>query len=274
MLQQLDGDTRLFPIIGDPIKYVKSPQQLTRGFEVRGHNGLCLPMLVTQCDLDAVIHALTATGNVDGLLVTMPHKFAAFRYCATSSETARLLGAVSVMRRNADGTWHGDMLDGLAFVKAQINHGARVKDGRALLVGAGAAGSAITIALLKAGVKEIILHDADESRVAGLIEAVAALGRGRVRFGAPTPTHCNLVFNATPMGLTENDPLPVSGALLDSSMFVGDVIAGDGVTPLLKAAHAAGCETANGMQMVDAVQEMMLDFMLGLDAEHSVETAN
>jgi shikimate dehydrogenase len=44
---------------------------------------------------------------------------------------------------------------------------------------------------------------------------------------------------------------------------VGDVIAGHGVTPLLQAARAAGCKTANGVQMVEAVQEMMLDFMLG-----------
>jgi hypothetical protein len=43
---------------------------------------------------------------------------------------------------------------------------------------------------------------------------------------------------------------------------VGDVIAGHGVTPLLQATRAAG-KTANGVQMVEAVQEMMLDFMLG-----------
>ena len=35
------------------------------------------------------------------------------------------------------------------------------------------------------------------------------------------------------------------------------------LTPFLQAAQAAGCKTANGVQMVEAVQEMMLDFMLG-----------
>ncbi len=59
---------------------------------------------------------------------------------------------MSVIRRNPDGTWHGDMLDGLAFVKAQIDHGAQPKGARVLLVGAGGAGSAIAIALLEAGV--------------------------------------------------------------------------------------------------------------------------
>ena len=55
----------------------------------------------------------------------MPHKNECFTYCATSSETATLLSVVSVMRRNSDGSWHGDMLDGLAFVTAQKNEGAQ-----------------------------------------------------------------------------------------------------------------------------------------------------
>ncbi|MFP3564564.1 shikimate dehydrogenase family protein [Paraburkholderia sp. SIMBA_030] len=177
MPEKLDGATRLFPIIGDPIKFVKSPQQLTRGFEARSYNGLCLPMQVAKGDLEPVMQALALTGNVDGLLVTTPHKFSAFAHCSTSSDTARLLGCVSVMRRNADGTWHGDMLDGLAFVKAQTDHGARVKDGRALMVGAGAAGSAIAIALLNAGVRELIISDAEESRSSHLKDLTSGIGQ-------------------------------------------------------------------------------------------------
>ena len=61
MQQKLDGATRLFPIIGDPIKFVKSPQQLTLGFEARGHNAVCLPMQVAKDDLEAVMHACADT---------------------------------------------------------------------------------------------------------------------------------------------------------------------------------------------------------------------
>ena len=262
MLENLSGETRLFPIIGDPIVFARSPKRLTNGFAARGHNGICIPMQVPDGALEAVMQGLTRTPNVDGLLVTMPHKFTAFTYCATSSETARLLGAVSVMRRNPDGTWHGGMLDGLAFVKAQIDEGARPEGARVLLVGAGAAGSAIAIALLEAGVRELIIHDANESRVAQLMDVVADLGRGRVTIGPADPVGCDMVCNATSMGMAADDPLPVAADLLTSSMFVGDVIAGHGVTPFLRAAQAAGCKTANGVQMVEAVQEMMLDFML------------
>lgn len=263
MPEKLSGETRLFPIFGDPIVFVKSPQRLTSGFEARGHNGICIPMQVPEGDLAAVMQGLTATRNVDGLLITMPHKFTAFTYCTTSSETARLLGGVSVMRRNSDGSWHGDMLDGLAFVKAQIDEGAKPEGARALLVGAGAAGSAIAIALLEAGVRELVIHDANESRVTQLIDLLSELGRGRVSAGPADPTGCDMVCNATPMGMAEGDPLPVPAGSLKEGMFVGDVIAGHGTTPFLQAAQAAGCKTANGVQMVEAVQEMMLDFMLG-----------
>jgi shikimate dehydrogenase len=213
--------------------------------------------------LDVVMAGLTASSNVDGILVTMPHKFTAYAHCTTSSERARLLRVVSVARRNPDGTWHGDMLDGLAFVKAQQDHGAHVDGARALLVGAGGAGGAIAIALLEAGVRELVIHDAHQSRVAALLGLLAGIGARRVTAGPADPVGCDLVFNATPMGMEDGDPLPIDGALLTSSMFVGDVIAGHGVTPFLEAAQAAGCKTANGGHMVDAGLDLMADFMLG-----------
>jgi len=262
MFEQLSGATHLFPIIGDPVKYVESPVRLTRTFAERGHNGICVPMQVPAANLNVVMAALTATVNVDGILVTMPHKFTAFTHCATSSERARRLGVVSVIRRNPDGTWHGDMLDGLAFVKAQRDHGAHVEGARALLVGAGGAGSAIAVELLAAGVSVLVIHDAEESRVSALLDLLADFGDGRVIAGPPDPTRCDLVFNATPMGMRDGDPLPVDAALLTPSMFVGDVIAGHGVTPLITAAQAVGCKTASGGHMVEAVQDLMADFML------------
>lgn len=260
----LSGETRLFPIIGDPIIYVKSPERLTSGFEKRGHNGFCVPMQVPEATLPDVMRGLTLVPNVDGLLITMPHKFTAFSYCATSSDRARLLGVVSVMRRNADGTWHGDMLDGLAFVKAQVDHGAKPKGAKVLLLGAGGAGSAIAIALLAAGVRELVIHDISETRLKALLKLLAGLeGGDRAKAGPPDPTGCDMVCNATPMGMAADDPLPMPIDKLAPSMFVGDVIAGHGVVPFLKAAQEAGCKTANGDQMVEAVQEMMLDFMQG-----------
>jgi shikimate dehydrogenase len=261
-LEKLSGETRLYPIIGDPISFVQSPQRLTARFEEVGHNGICVPMLVSARALESVVRGLGSVPNVRGLLITMPHKNAMFAYCATSSETSRLLGVVSIARRNADGSWHGDMLDGVAFVAALKREGARLERARVLQVGAGGAGSAIAIALLDAGVGELVLHDANQSRRDELVGFLLGLGRGRAVAGPPDPTGCDLVVNATPMGMSPGDRLPVAAHLLTSSMFVGDVIAGHGVTPFLQAARAAGCKTADGFQMVEAGIEIMPDFLL------------
>ena len=63
----LDGETRLFPIIGDPIKFVKSPQRLTVGFAAQGHNGIYIPTQASDGDLGEVMRGLARTKNVDGL---------------------------------------------------------------------------------------------------------------------------------------------------------------------------------------------------------------
>jgi shikimate dehydrogenase len=263
MFDQLNGATRIYPIIGDPIRYVESPARLTSAFQRRQHNGICIPMHVLPEDLPVVMAALSATDNVDGILVTMPHKFEALRYCANSSDQARALDAVSVIRRNPDHTWRGDMLDGAAFVSAQKSRGARIEGSRALLVGAGAAGRAIAFALVDAGLRELVVHDTAVSRVTALCDAIVQLSGKEVKAGPPDPSGFDLVFNATPLGMEQGDPIAVSPDLLNSSMFVGDVIAGHGVTPLIGAARAAGCTTAGGDDMVDAGLSLMVDFFLG-----------
>jgi shikimate dehydrogenase len=260
MFEALSGETSLYPIIGDPIGFVKSPQRVTTKFAERGHNGVCVPMLVPGGALDDVLRGLALVPNVRGLLVTMPHKGAMFKHCASASETAKLLGVVSIVRRNEDGSWHGDMLDGLSFVEAQKKAGAKIAGARVLQIGAGAAGSAIAVALLDAGTRELILHDVDASKAKTMAELVSH--RGRVIAGPPDPTGCDVVVNTTPMGMHPDDPLPVTREFLTGSMFVGDVVAGHGETPLLQAARASGCRTADGSAMVDAGMDLMLGFLL------------
>ena len=88
------------------------------------------------------------------------------------------------------------------------------------------------------------------------------LSAGLVVFGTPDPTGCDIVVNAAHMGMSPGNALPVAAHLLISSMFEGDVVAGHGVAPLLKAAQALGCKTADGVQMVEAGVELMPDFLL------------
>ncbi len=164
MLDNLSGATRLFPVVGDPIAQVKSPYGVTRAFEARGADAICVPMQVRSADWPLYMQVMRAMQNVDGVIVTVPHKFAAFESCDHVSERARFLRTVNCIRRRPDGSFEGDMFDGLGFVAACETNGCRFTDRRALLVGTGGAGTAIAHAVATAGVRELALCDLDHHR--------------------------------------------------------------------------------------------------------------
>jgi shikimate dehydrogenase len=227
----------------------------------RGMNMISLPMEVPEGSLATVLAGLSATKNVDGFSLTMPHKIVGYAHCATLSETSRLVGVVAAARRNKDGSWHGHTTDGDAFVKAQVNNGARIDGARVLVLGAGGAGSAIIIAMLDAGASEVVVNDVDAARARRIVELLKEKVGDRIRVGSNDPTGFDVVSNATPMGMADGDPLPLDAAKLAPSMFVGDVVAGHGETALIKAAREAGCRTADGDAMVIAVLDVMCDFL-------------
>ena len=149
--------------------------------------------------------------SVAGLIATVPHKFGLAAQCATLTDRAAFLGSVNVARRNPEGTWHGDQVDGAAFVAAAGANGARPEGARALQVGA--AGSAIALALLDAGLAELTLYDADPARLDALTGRLRDRYGDRVRTGATDPAGYGIVANATPMG--SDMFAAVSGLIVD-----------------------------------------------------------
>ena len=65
----LNARTLLFPIIGDPVIYARSPEVLTRTFGERGINAASVPMQVKDGDLAQVLAGLTLIPTIRGLLV-------------------------------------------------------------------------------------------------------------------------------------------------------------------------------------------------------------
>jgi shikimate dehydrogenase len=258
----LSGETRLIAVIGDPIAQVKSPGNVTRMLHAKGHNVAVIPTHVSAADFDTFIRGASTVKNLDGLIVTVPHKFSIVRHCATTSDRARLLGVVNTVRRNADGTWHGDMLDGLGFIAGINGAGCQPAGKRALQVGAGGAGTAIAAALLEAGVSLLAIHDLDAQRRDALIAMLRTKHGDKVQIGSPDPTGFGLVVNASPAGMKSTDPYPMSVEKLTSSMFVADVITAPEVTPLLEAARRLGCGTQTGIGMFNGVADRMVAFLL------------
>jgi shikimate dehydrogenase len=210
------------------------------------------------------VAAITTQRNVDGLIVTVPHKFAVLPLCAAVTPRARSIGAVNVMRRDASasGGWLGDMCDGEGHVQGLRAAGCEPRGLRALLVGAGGAGSAIAHALVDAGVASLALHEADTLRREALAARLRAYGRVPVSVGSADPSGYDLVINATPMGMKPDDPLPVDVSRLASTTFVSDVVTQPAVPALIAAARERGCRTLTGIGMFEAVRDCMVDFYL------------
>jgi shikimate dehydrogenase len=262
MPQALSGATRVHFIVGDPIAQVKSPAGVTQAFHDAGRNAVCLPAHVAPNDLRGWSQGVSLAQNVDGIIVTVPHKFSCYDLCATTSDRAGFLKAVNTMRRNADGTWHGDMFDGMGYVQALISKGCEPQGQRALLVGAGGAGSAIAWSLMTAGVKELAVHDADVVRRDALVARLASLGLGKVSAGSSDPTGFDICINATPIGMKDGDPHPIDSTRFTAQQFVGCVITAPAVPPMIAAARARGCNTMTGADMFARVRDLMVQFLL------------
>ena len=263
MSELLSGATRVHFIVGDPIAQVKSPAGVTQSFQEHGNNAYCMPAHVAPADLAAWLAGVSLARNVDGIIVTVPHKFACHDLCASTSERAAFLHTVNTMRRNPDGSWHGDMFDGLGFVAAMNDSGCDPRGKKALLVGAGGAGSAIAHALVMAGVSTLAIHDEDSQRRNTLVQRLAGLQLCPVLGGSTDPSGFDIVLNATPMGMREGDPSPVQTGHLNAAMFVGCVITQPVVSPLVAAARALGCKTMTGGDMFARVRTLMVDFLRG-----------
>ena len=118
MIPAPTGATRLYVIVGDPIAQVRSPAGVSAAFAARGHDGILMPVQVAPADLPDFLAVATRLKNLDGIVVTIPHKFTCYRACTSATDRAHFLGVVNLMRRRADGSWHGDMVDGLGFLGA------------------------------------------------------------------------------------------------------------------------------------------------------------
>lgn len=259
----LDGSTRLHFIVGDPIAQVKSPAGVSQSFLDAGLNAVCVPAHVSPTDLADWLRGVSLAKNVDGIIVTVPHKMACLTLCATASDRARFVGAVNAMRRNPDGTWHGDMFDGEGFVRALKGKGGQLKGRTALLVGAGGAGSAIAHAFVLAGVRSLAIHDPDTARRDELISRLAAMGQSEVLTGHPDPTAFDVLINASPMGMRPTDPHPIEASKVQGAQFCGCVITAPAVSPWLALAREKGCNSMAGTDMFAEVRDLLVDFLAG-----------
>jgi shikimate dehydrogenase len=194
-----------------------------------------------------------------GVNVTFPFKEAVIPLLDEVSAEAREIGAVNTVVFDAAGRTSGHNTDRSGFRAAFLeSFGAEAARGKpVLLLGAGGAGRAVAFALKDLGAAPIRIFDRDGERARSLC---ADLGCGEV-LDAPEPAAAASagIVNATPIGMTGHDGLPMTPDVVRAGQFVADVIYTPLETDFLKAAKAQGARTMGGggmcvHQAVDAFQ--------------------
>ena len=260
---QLNGETILFPIIGHPVAQVRSPQFLTEILAARGVNAIVPAFDVLPADVPGLIASFRATLNVRGIVITVPHKISALDFCDVLSDRAKFVGSTNVIHKDSEGRLIGDNLDGVGYLDGIKALGFDVAGKRALLVGAGGAGSAVAYEILDRGAAHLAIADLDDARRTRILAALEEKFPGRTSVGSDDPTGFDLVANVTPCGMREGDPFPADPAKMTPGQFVADAITKPEVSPMVAAARALGCATMTGAGMFNAQAELLVDYLLG-----------
>lgn len=248
----VSGTTRLYAVLGDPVAQVRAPGLLNALFARLGTDAVLVPVHAAPEDLTEVVRGLQRIGNLDGMLFTVPHKAAALALADRASTGAAVAGSTNAMRREPDGSWYADNFDGTGFVGGLRAAGHDPAGRHVALVGAGGAGSAISAALLAAGVARLSVFDPDTERVDTLLGRLEAHWPGRaVATAAPRLADADLAVNATPLGMRPDDPLPFEPDGLPAGAVVADIIMKPPQTALLDRAERLGRPAHRGIHMLD-----------------------
>ncbi len=226
------------------------------GLATLGLNWRYLAFDVDPRHLRAALDGAKRMGFI-GVNLTVPHKLLAVDMVEALDESARTWGAVNTVRFEVDA--HGQTVargfntDADAIVRSlREDLGVELPGKRVLLLGAGGAGRVAALRLAAEGVAVLHLVNRTEAKAAAVAEEIRQWHpRVQVQLGYPKG-EVDLLLNATSLGLAATDasPLAAQQFSLDQARAVYDMIYRPAETPLLKAAQAAGCRTANGIGML------------------------
>ena len=240
-------------------------------FATLGLNWRYLAFEVHPDNLRAAIAGARAM-QFSGLNLTVPHKVLAMQIVDALDDSARTWGAVNTVRfeaRDAGGQWRplhefsesisGEIRtqgfntdsDGIAR-SLREDLGLKPAGLKVLLVGTGGAGQVAALRLAVENVSELFLVDFVKEKAEAVAQEIRQRHpRVKVATGFPGG-EVDLLLNATPLGLKENDPLPFDDKQfpLRQARAVYDMIYKPAETKLLAAAKAAGCKTSNGLGML------------------------
>lgn len=262
----IDGRTRLYGIIGNPVAHSLSPAMHNSAFAALGENRVYLPF--ESDNLQEAVAGLSGLG-VEGASVTIPFKEDVMKFLDEIDPVAVKIGAVNTLlmreengRKKLCGA-NTDWLGGNRALAEKIE----LRGSRAVILGAGGAARAIGFGLLEAG-SSIEIRSRTESRgreLAGQLGCPWAPLDDRPAAGA------DILINSTSVGMEPDvQKSPIDVDLLSGFKVVMDIVYAPLQTKFLQDANAAGCSCINGLEMLLYQGVAQFELWTGLNAPVSV----
>ncbi|MFU8894199.1 MAG: shikimate dehydrogenase [Luteolibacter sp.] len=246
-------------VIGHPVAHSASPGMHQPALDTLGIDARYIRLEIRPGDVATAFARMRALGFI-GCNVTVPHKLEAMAACGEIHPDARSLGAVNTVRFDDDGVTRGFNTDGPGFARAIDDlFSTPLSTLRVAVLGAGGgAGQAIATTCAMHRVPHLVIVNRSADKLDALMPRLRAHAPqseiAAATFDDPRlpglVSACDLVVNATSVGLKPGDPPVVPAECLRTGQFVNDTIYQPAVTPLMELASSLGCHTANGLPLL------------------------
>ena len=262
-----EGKT-LAAVIGDPVHHSLSPIIYNAAFEYDQIDWAYTAVNLSSREVVSLIEDMRVL-RIGGLSVTMPHKETVANLVDEMTSHAQKLKVVNCVSRKGN-SLIGHNTDGAGFLRAlkeEIKE--EISGMTCLIIGAGGAAKAVSLALGESGAKEVIVSSRDASKS----ETVAQLAGESGKVGSLSDgERVDLIVNATPIGMngTKNEGLlPLPATVMNKDQIIVDLIYYPIETEFLANARKIGARTMNGIGML--VHQAALQYTLWTDKEAPLE---
>ncbi|RYF67648.1 MAG: shikimate dehydrogenase [Cytophagaceae bacterium] len=244
-----------YGLIGFPLTHSFSKRYFTEKFEREGIPDSRYD-LFEMPDLTA-LPDLLALPDLRGINVTIPHKQAVLSYLDRLDASAEKIGAVNVIKLEADGSRTGYNSDYYGFRQSLVDWLTllgRSTDGlRALVLGTGGASKAVTVALADMGISHTYVSRTKSADTLTYDELAGLLG------------DYSLVINGSPIGtypkIDEAPSLPYH--LLTDRHLLYDLVYNPTETKFMKLGRERGAAVHNGLRMLELQAEKAWEIWQG-----------
>lgn len=276
---QIDADTEVYGVIGDPIGHSLSPAIHNASFRRLGLNKVLVPFLIPSGTLEPALKTLEWIG-LKGFSVTIPHKEAVVPLLTSKDGAVEKTGSCNTVVVGNDGARVGYNTDYRAAMvsledalggSSDSEDSSPLLDKQVLILGAGGVARAVAFGLARRGASVTITNRHDE-RATDLAQEV---GCRTVSWGQRANTLCDVIINCTPVGMhphVDDTPVP-PGVFQREHMIAFDTVYHPEHTMFLKLGRERGAKTVSGVDMFVNQAAQQFQLYTGKDAPEDVMRA-